>query len=192
MRTATYQVDENEILDRIFSFLVESGLENISIRELCRGTDLVQGSLYYWFNDKTAIICEASEYGLHKITDELFAYVFANIGDIRALFDGCLIEIGKYRKELRFIYQMAASPIYGKNFREHRSSFKEMYDQYSAELAELLQCALEELKPLIYLFISAVCDYAVWEDEEKARVELELIYSALPKILTGESIKEGD
>lgn len=183
MRTATYQVDEKEILDRIFSFLVEHGLENISIRELCRGTDLVQGSLYYWFSDKATMICEASEYGLCKITDELFAYVFAGISDIRAFFDSCLVEIGKYRKELCFLYQIAASPIYGKSLREHRACFKAVYAQYTAELAELLKCDEERLRPLVYMFISAICDYAVWEDEESARLELELIYSALEKVL---------
>lgn len=47
MKTATYQIDEREILDKIFTYMVKSGLGNISIRELCRGTGLAQGSIYY-------------------------------------------------------------------------------------------------------------------------------------------------
>ena len=38
LRTATYQVDEAEILDKTFRFLVDHGLENVTIRELCKGT----------------------------------------------------------------------------------------------------------------------------------------------------------
>lgn len=37
MRTATYQVDKDEILDRIFTYLVGHGLENVTIRELGEG-----------------------------------------------------------------------------------------------------------------------------------------------------------
>ena len=56
MKAATRQVDEKAILDSIFTFFVNSGLENVSIRELTKGTRLAQGSLYYWFGDKTNMI----------------------------------------------------------------------------------------------------------------------------------------
>ena len=82
-RVATYQMNEEEILERTFSFLVKHGLENITIRELCRGTGLAQGTLYYWFEDKTNIICESTEYGLRRVTDDIFRYVFVAMGDLR-------------------------------------------------------------------------------------------------------------
>lgn len=44
MRTATYQVDKDEILDRIFTYLVGSGLENVTICELCKGTGIVRAA----------------------------------------------------------------------------------------------------------------------------------------------------
>ncbi|MBC8597242.1 TetR/AcrR family transcriptional regulator [Qingrenia yutianensis] len=115
MRTAAYQVDEKDILERIFSFFVNRGLENVTIRELSKGTGLVQGTLYYWFGDKTNIICESAEYGLKKVTDEIFDYVFANMNDLRAFFSGCPDEISRYKNELRFIYQMAVSPVCREN-----------------------------------------------------------------------------
>ena len=72
MNISSYEtVTESELLGKVFPFLVERGLENITIRELCKGTGLVQGSLYYWFGDKTTIVCEATEYGLKKVTDEM-------------------------------------------------------------------------------------------------------------------------
>ncbi len=48
MNTAAYQTtDKSELSTRIFPYLVERGLENITIREVCRGTGIVQGTLYY-------------------------------------------------------------------------------------------------------------------------------------------------
>ena len=46
MNTAAYQTtDKSELSARIFPYLVERGLENITIREVCRGTGIVQGTL---------------------------------------------------------------------------------------------------------------------------------------------------
>ena len=173
MRTATYQVDKDEILDRIFTYLVGRGLESVTIRELCKGTGIVQGSLYYWFGDKTSIICEVTEHGLRKVTDRIFAYVFA----------GCLDEIAKYKPELRFIYQMAASPVYGETIRRTGWSFNLVYDKYVSELAPLLGCDGELLRPLVYLFISAVLNYIICDEHEKTQMQLEFTYSVLSQIL---------
>lgn len=183
MRAATYQIDKNEILDRLFPYLVKNGLENVTIRELCKGTGIAQGSLYYWFGDKTSVICEVTEYGLRRVTDAIFGYVFASLGDLRRLFTNCLDEIGRYKKDLRFIYQMAASPVYGAKIREAGWSFNIVYDKYVGELAPRLGCDGELLRPLVYLFISTVLDYVIWDEREKTQMQLEFIYSLLPQIM---------
>lgn len=185
MKTATYQVDENEMLERIFSILVESGLENISIRELCRRTGIAQGSLYYWFNDKTTVICEATEYGLRKVTDEIFGYAFASIDNLSEFFATCLEKVGSRKKELRFLYQMASSPEYGERIRRDGKYFKAMYDKYAEKLAEMMKCDVERLRPVVYLFISAICDFAIWDDIENAQTEIDFIAKILPQILEG-------
>lgn len=175
--------DENELLNKIFEFLVSSGLENISVRELSKKTGIAQGSLYYRFPDKASIICEATKHGLKKVTDEIFGYVFSSINDLPSFFENCLDKIGKYRRELRFIYQMASSPIYGEKIRKDGKYFKKMYDKYAERLAEILNCDLEKLKPIVYLFVSAICDYAIWEDRANTQTEIDFIYSILPDVI---------
>ena len=181
MKAATYQIDEEGILDSTFNYLVKHGLENITIRELCKGTGIAQGSIYYWFSGKQDLICEAAEYGLRKIVDKIFSYVFSNMKNLRKFFDECLSEINKYKNELRFIYQMAASPVYGGKIRGKGQDLNIIYDKYVEMLALRLQCSTQELKPLVYLFISAVLDYVVWEDTENTQMQLEFIYSVLTK-----------
>ena len=183
MRCATYQVNDEEILDRTFAYIVKHGLENITIRELCRGTGLSQGTLYYWFGDKTTMICEVTEYGLKKVADKIFDYAFANIHDLNKFFSGCIREISRYKNELRFIYQMAASPIYGEKIRVNGHALNFVYDMYAKRLAAVLNCEPEELKPPVYLFISAVLDYIIWDDAKKTQMQLEFIYTMLNKII---------
>lgn len=179
MKAATYQIDEEGILDSTFNYLVKHGLENITIRELCKGTGIAQGSIYYWFSGKQDLICEASEYGLRKVVDKIFSYVFSNMKNLRKFFDECLSEINKYKNELRFIYQMAASPVYGGKIRGKGRDLNLIYDKYVEKLVLRLRCSTQELKPLVYLFISAVLDYVVWEDTENTQMQLEFIYSVL-------------
>lgn len=184
MNTAAYQTtDKSELSARIFPYLVERGLENITIREVCRGTGIVQGTLYYWFKDKTGIVCEAAQYGLKTVTDEIFEYVFASLNDLKGFFANCLDEISKYKKELRFIYQLAASPVYGEKIRKTGKDFNFIYDKYTHRLSLLLDCDEQTLKPLVYLFISAVLDYVIWDEKEKSQLELNFIYSDLPEIM---------
>ncbi len=184
MKTAAYQTtDKNELSERIFPYLVKLGLENVSIRELCKGTGIVQGTLYYWFKDKTNIVCEATEWGLKRVTDEIFEYVFESLDDLRGFFSNCLDEISKYKKELCFIYQLAASPVYGEKIRADGKELNFIYDKYIRRLSERLNCDEQTLSPLVYLFISAVLNYVIWDEREKVQTQLEFIYSALPEIM---------
>lgn len=175
--------DNREIKDKIFAFMVKCGIENTSIRELCRGTGIAQGSLYYWFSDKDAIICEATEYGLKKVTDEIFSYVFEKINNLPEFFESCLDKISLHRDELRFIYQMASSPVYGEKIRGNGKYFKHMYDRYAMILAEVLECEPEKLTPLVYLFISAICDFAIWNDRQNTQTKISYIQKLLYDII---------
>ena len=188
MRDATYQIDEDEILDSTFNYLVKHGLENTTVRELCKYTGIAKGSIYYWFSNKQDLICEAAEYGLRKVVEKIFSYVFSNKKNLRKFFDECLSEINKYKNELRFIYQMAASPVYGGNIRGKGQELNLIYDKYVEKLSVLLQCRTQELKPIVYLFISAVLDYVVWEDTKNTQLQLEFIYSVFTKNINAATI----
>jgi len=190
MNTGTYQTtDKSELSERVFPYLVKLGLENISIRELCKGTGIAQGTLYYWFKTKTNIVCETTEWGLKKVTDEIFDYVFASLDDLRSFFSNCIDEISKYKKELCFVYQLAASPVYGEKMRADGKELNFIYDKYIRRLSERLNCDEQTLRPLVYLFISAVLNYVIWDEREKVQTQLEFIYSALPDIMTARQNK---
>ena len=78
---------------------------------------------------------------------------------------------------------MAASPVYGEKIREKGHDFNFIYDKYTHKLSGVLSCDEEILRPLVYLFISAVLDYVIWEEKEKSQLQLDFIYSALPEMV---------
>ena len=178
MRQAKYNIDRDSILEKTFNYLVKNGLENITIRELCKGTGIAQGSLYYWFDDKTNIICESTEYGFETVSGKIFEYAFSAIDDLEKFFKECMSNISLYKDELRFIYQMAASPIYGERIRAEANNY-EWYKVYSEKLSKKLGCSSDDLLPLVYLFISTILNYVIWEKKEGTADQLKFIYTSL-------------
>lgn len=180
MREQRAREIKEEFLNSAFNYLINHGLENTSIRDLCKGTGISVGSLYYWFDGgKDEIYISAAKYGLAKVADELFKFAFENMHDLRGFFDVCLEEIAKHKLELRLIYQIATSPVYGGRMRDAALDLNSDYEKYIKELADTIDFTPDLLTPNVYIFISIVLDYAVWDDYEVTKKQLEYLYSIM-------------
>lgn len=179
MRIATYNVDAEDMLERAFAYLVSHGLENVTMRRLCNDTGLALGSMYYWFKNKDELVIEVAVYGMKKVFDEIFNKVHETMHDLNTFFSHFIDAAGEYKNELRFIYQIAASPVYGDIIRMGNKHMDFIYSRCIQRLSELMNCSENALRPLVYLFTEVVFDYVIWDNSEKFRVQLEFIYSVL-------------
>lgn len=78
---------------------------------------------------------------------------------------------------------MVASPKYGERIRKDGKYFKSMYDKYAVKLSQHLNYDIDKVKPIVYLLVSAIFDYAVWDDKEYSQAEIDFIFSILSKVL---------
>ena len=101
--------------------------------------------------------------------------IFFNIFENGNLFDDYDIVINRNRKSLRFIYQMAASPIYGTQLRKVRTNYDVFLDKYSERLSIIFNCSRDITYPTILLYMSAILDYAVWGEKEKLKSQIKYI-----------------
>lgn len=178
-----YEPSEKERKDgfcaHAFAYFVKNGLENTSVRELCREMKLSYGSLYYWFKDKDDIYISTAMYGFEKVVDELFEFAFSNLDNLDDFFEKTPDEIKKNFAELRTVYQVAASPVYGARMRKKAEDLMPSYERYIKKLAENFDCSQEQLTPLVFVFISIIMDYCIWEDERNTRMQLDYLYNRL-------------
>lgn len=179
MRIATYNVDAEDMLERAFAYLVSHGLENVTMRRLCNDTGLALGSMYYWFKNKEELVIEVAVYGVKKVFGEIFDKVYETMHDLNTFFSHFIDAAGEYKNELRFIYQIAASPAYGDIIRMCNTHIDFIYSKHIQKLSDLTNCSEKALRPLVYLFVEAVFDYIIWDNSEKFQVQLEFIYSVL-------------
>ncbi len=167
------------LLDKCFNYLVKTGLENTSLRDLCKGTGISSGSIYYWFGGKDSLFIEATKYGLSVVADNIFEFIFENINNLDYFFEHFLEQIDAHRMSLRYIYQVATSPIYGAYMNENMLLLNDKYYQYSQRLCSEFGCDKETIKPLVFLFASMISDYAVWGDLPVTELQIRYLRNLL-------------
>lgn len=166
---------EKDFLEPAFQYFVENGLENTSVRNLCKYMKISLGSLYYWFDDKEDIYISIVRYGIDKVTGELFEEAFEKTQSPATFFDAFWENVKKHREELKLIFQFLTGPEYGKKGRAQAENFKSTYEKYVVQLADATGFTEEEARPIVYMLISMVVDYSVWDDMEASQMQLQFL-----------------
>ena len=179
MRNQVVKDIRKAFLEPSFKYLVEHGLENTSVRDLCKAMDVSYGSLYYWFDGKEDIYINVVKYGVEKVAEKLFKVAFERMHDPKLFFDTFLDEVDKYRRELRRVFQFATSPDYGKAVQAKTEEFKAVYEKYIIELSQITKIKPEIMAPIIYMLISILVDYCVWEDREASDMQIKFLYNTI-------------
>lgn len=179
MREQAVKDVEKEFLEPSFKYLVKNGLENTSVRDLCKEMGISYGSIYYWFEGKDDIYISVVKYGTGKVAKKLFEMAFDKMQNPKLFFDTFLEEIDKYKMELRLIFQVTTSPIYGDRMRDKAEDFKSVYEKHIIKLAQIVGCEPKDMEPIIYMLISILVDYVVWEDYEVSKLQLKFLYNIM-------------
>ncbi len=170
---------KQRVLEGTFDFLIKNGLENLSIRNVCNHTGLAKGTITHYFYKKDDMICAAAEYGLKCISDRVFKYFYSDASDVDKFFDTCLEYIDEVKNELRFIYQVASSPVYGERLHNSTFRFRHSYDDYARKLADMSGGSFEDIQPIIYSFAATIVDYAIWQDRKETQIQLNYLCKML-------------
>lgn len=171
------------IIATTWEYLLNTGLSNASVGDLCRDAKLAQSSLYYWFENKDDIWISAGKYGISGVVEALLEFTLNHTDDIRKYFDTILDEVEKYKYELRLAIQITTSPIYGKRMRDKAKDFRLWYEKYASELIEIFGCTYLQAETFIYSIIAYVIDYAIWDDKDKTQMLLDNLYARTMNIL---------
>lgn len=179
---------KQEIIQKTWDYLLEHGIENSSVGELCRVTGLSQSSLYHWFINKDDIWISAGRYGLAKEVECLIEFTFAHTDKIDWYFANLLDETDKYKKELRVALQITTSPKFGQRMREKSKDFRAVYEIYAEKIMEIFGCNYLQAEVFIYTIISCVIDYVIWDDKTKTQMLLDNLHGRINDVL--KSIEE--
>jgi len=178
-----HEAKKDPIIKACFYVLVEKGIDDASMRDFSNAVGMNASGLYYWFNDKVEIVCQATRWGLDVVIGELFKCVETKIGAMEELRKQLLGIVDKYKKELKLIFQVVASPNYSDKLREDLiNKMPAIYDECACMLEKEFCMEYGELYPYICLFSSSVVDTVIWDDWKKLELESKWIAEKLEGI----------
>ena len=181
-KSQTKECQISSILASCFKCMKKRGLEETSTRDFSDVTGMTASSLYYWFKNKDDIVIQTAEFGYKQSVVDILREISKKISYTYFLHDDFYDLIKKHEKSLRLVFQIANSPKYGDYIREYDKQMTSIYDEYTVDFAKKLGISYEGLRPVVDIFVSVVCDYLTWNNEEKFRRELKSFSSILGRL----------
>lgn len=155
----------NRIVAVAYSLFIKRGLEKVSVRDIAGLTEMNINSIYYYFRTKAEIVICCVEYGLDRVSKQIFD--LAKSGDLKEdrflskILD-CSLET---KEEMCWCYQVITSPNYNWLMKDIVISVRKRYSKYIDDLARKNNCQSKYFKLLINMSVLVVKDYIITEDK---------------------------
>ncbi len=171
-----------ELINKLYNNFVENGLDQTSMRDLCKGTGVSLGSLYYWFDNKEDLVIETALFGFENIIEQFFKNDFDSFCDIKQVLYFACEKLYELKKPLRFIYQVALSPVYSKRMIEESSEIVLRLDNFVKGIIEKHSISYEKFIPIVMCFLSAIVRDVVWNEKKVLETQLEFLSSCIDRL----------
>ena len=167
-------------LETCFDTFCKNGLENTSLQMLAEACGVTNGALLYYFGSKDNIIIEATAHCMAKVEDDFMARAPKDFTDIeRFLREMPYLTAKLHGAKYRFMYQVYASPKYREHGKKFFKGVNIRYHQYAVLLSGKLRMPVGFIQGMIYIFVRACVHYALFEDEEYLKLQLDTIRTSL-------------
>ena len=178
-------------LETCFEVFCENGLENTGLKMLAEACGVTNGSLLYYFGSKDNIIIESTAHCMAKVEDDFMAKAPTSFEDIeRFLQEMPYLTAKLHGAKYRFMYQVYASPKYRKYGREFFKGVNVRYHRYAELLSGKLGMPADFIQGMIYVFVRACVHYALFEDEEYLKLQMDTIRTTLTLFVRESQRKE--
>lgn len=178
-------------LETCFDVFCENGLENTGLKMLADACGVTNGNLLYYFDSKDNIVIEATAHCMAKVEDDFMAKAPTSVEDIeRFLREMPYLTAKLHGKKYRFMYQVYASPKYREYGKEFFKGVNARYYEYAVQFSQKLGMPVGFIRGMTYIFVRACVHYALFEDEEYLRLQLEAIRTSLKLFVKESKTKE--
>ncbi len=174
-----------KLLEICFDTFCENGLENTSMEKLAEACGVTNAALVYYFGTKDNIVIEATAHCMAKVEDDFMAQAPVSFADIeRFLREMPYITAQLHGAKYRFMYQVYASPRYREYGKAFFRGVNIRYRQYAQLLSGKLGLPVDFIQGMIYIFVRACVHYAMFEDEEYLKLQLNAVRASLKAFLS--------
>ena len=160
---------------------------------LSEACGVTNAALIYYFGSKDNIVIESTAHCMAKVEDDFMAKAPTSFEDIeRFLREMPYLTANLHGAKYRFMYQVYASPKYRQQGKEFFKGVNVRYHQYAVQLSGKLGMPVDFVQGMIYIFVRACVHYALFEDEEYLKLQLDAIRTSLRLFASKNNFKEKD
>ncbi len=160
---------------------------------LSEACGVTNAALIYYFGSKDNIVIESTAHCMAKVEDDFMAKAPTSFEDIeRFLREMPYLTANLHGAKYRFMYQVYASPKYRQHGKEFFKGVNVRYHQYAVQLSGKLGMPVDFVQGMIYIFVRACVHYALFEDEEYLKLQLDAIRASLRLFASKNNFKEKD
>ena len=171
-------------LETCFDVFCKNGLENTTLLMLSEACGVTNATLLYYFGTKDSIVIEATAHCMAKVEDDFMARAPKNFADIeRFLREMPYVTAQLHGEKYRFMYQVYASPKYREHGRTFFQGVNVRYRRYAEMLSDKLGMPADFIQGMIYIFVRSCVHYALFEDEEYLKLQLNAMRASLQAVV---------
>ena len=160
---------------------------------LSEACGVTNAALIYYFGSKDNIVIESTAHCMAKVEDDFMAKAPTSFEDIeRFLREMPYLTANLHGAKYRFMYQVYASPKYRQHGKDFFKGVNVRYHQYAVQLSGKLGMPVDFVQGMIYIFVRACVHYALFEDEEYLKLQLDAIRTSLRLFASKNNFKEKD
>lgn len=154
-----------EIVNACLDEFLKTGLFETSARDLGRALHMHPGGLYYYFENKDAIVVACAEEAAIRLEDALILPMLNELDDPDGLAAEARNRLEELAPTMRFFAQVCTTWHYKAAMVPILARMKQRHLRYAEQFAERLHCATEEVAPYLYACVATVANYMIFGEE---------------------------
>ena len=169
-----------EMMEKCFECYADNGFSSVGIKAIAKACDCSVATLYLYFDNLDDLIIQSTEDCMSKVEDEFMAKAPTDVEDLWRFIDEIPYWTAKkHGKKYRLMYQIYTHPKYREYGKEFFKGVNERYTEYAKLLEPKIGIPYTVITPLIFIFVRASVQYAMFENEYYLKSQMEVLKQAL-------------
>lgn len=174
---------KKEVINICLDHFISNGLET-STRSLSKALKLQNAGLYYYFDSKDEAVVLCAEEAALRLENTLIAPAMKDIRNPELMMKRLQSRANEMAPTMRFLVSVCVSETYKDKMKPALDRLSSRYDQYSKKIAQALGCELEDVKPFVYMGITAVTNYMIFGEDDIVYPQIQIIKNQIRKLIS--------
>ncbi len=170
------------VINACLDQFVGKGLYGTTSRDLSKALNLQSAGMYSYFENKDDAIVACAEQAAIKLEQQLFDEAFKCMKNGKFDFSSVKELAKQLSPMMRFFTQVSSTDKYEEKMRPILKKLGKRYESHVDTVAEATTLDAETVRPLVYIGITAIANYMVYQEESYIDPILDMIENELGKI----------